>query len=241
MQKIKLTIAYDGSGFEGSQIQPKKKTVQGALEEALKYINIKAKLEFSGRTDRDVHAFRQVVTFFIPEYWSDIQKLQNTLNKLLPQTILVRSIYKVSDEFHARFSAKSREYRYIFTDKKLSPFQTRFISYFQTVDEKKIKEVLEYFHGIHDFLFFSKTGSEPKSTIRNIEEVKLYRYKELYILKFRANSYLRSQIRMMVDFIMKVANGELTLEELQLQLGCKKQVSTTLAPPNGLYLSKIVY
>lgn len=241
MQKVKVTLCYDGSDFWGSQIQPKKKTVHGVLQTALKHLNIDTKLEFSGRTDKDVHAFRQVVSFLLPEYWSDLNKLQKTLNKLLPQSVFIRSIYRVDKEFHARFSAKAREYRYIFTDQKLSPFQTRFISYFETINEKKIQETLKHFYGVHDFNFFSKNGSDPKSTIRELKSIKLYKFQGYYILKFQANSYLRSQIRMMVEFIMKISKGELSLEDLELQLSCKKQISTTLAPPNGLYLSRILY
>jgi len=241
MQKLKLTISYDGSGFQGSQIQPKKETVHGTLLKALKYLNINETLEFSGRTDKEVHAFRQVVSLPLPSYLQDTKKLQKTLNELLPKSIYVRNAQIVNKEFHARFSAKSREYRYIFTNKRLSPFESRFLSHYSVVEEEKINDALKLFVGTHDFAFFSKTGSDPKSTIRTIEEIKLYKYKELYILRFRANSYLRSQIRMMVDFIMKISQGGLDLDDLRAQLECKKKVSTTLASPSGLYLSKIVY
>ena len=239
--KIKLTISYDGSGYYGSQIQPNYKTVQSALEDSFKVLNISTKCEFSGRTDRYVHAFAQVVSCDIPEYWSNISKLKQTLNKLLPNDILVRKIVKVSDDFHARFSAKSREYRYIFTDKPLTPFTSKYISYYKDIDIKLINQAIECFVGVWDFEYFSKKGSEPISTVREIYSIKFYRYKDIYVLRFKANSYLRSQIRMMVDFIMKISAKKLTIDDLEKQLKKQQLISWSLASPHGLYLSKILY
>ena len=107
--KIKLTISYDGSSFFGSQIQPSKVTVQSVLNEIFLKLNIDTKFEFSGRTDRDVHAFRQVISCEIPEFWNNLEKLKTSLKKMLPSSIMIRKIQKVSDDFHARFSAKKRD------------------------------------------------------------------------------------------------------------------------------------
>ncbi len=242
MKKIYLTVSYDGSQFFGSQIQPDKKTVQGVLEEVLGILNIQTKLEMSGRTDKDVHAFRQVISCNIPDYWNNLQKLKEKLNKLLPKSIYVRAVKSAVDEkFHARFSAKKREYRYLFTDKQLSPFQVNYISCYEQINEEKIKAAIKLFMGKHDFEYFCKTGSEPESTVREIYDIKLYKYKDIYVLKFCANSYLRSQIRMIVDAVMKVSSGRLSLEDIKLQLEKKRQATWTLASPVGLYLSKIIY
>ena len=239
--KIKLTISYDGSEFYGSAIQPDKITVHSKLLEALKIINIDTKIDMSGRTDKDVHAFRQVVSCDIPSHWDDLKKLKKVLNKLLPNSIFIRDIKNADDDFHARFSAKKREYRYLFTNKSLTPFNSKYISYYKDIDEKKINEAIKFLIGRHDFEYFSKTGSEPASTIREIYKIRLYRYNDIYVLNFQANSYLRSQIRMMVDFIMKISNGKLTKEDLVKQLNKEKLISWTLAEPYGLYLSKIIY
>jgi tRNA pseudouridine38-40 synthase len=239
--RIKLTISYDGSSYFGSAIQPNKSTIHSKLDEVFKVLNIDTKLDFSGRTDKNVHAFRQVVSCDIPNRYGDLKRFKDILNNLLPNSIVVRSIYEVDENFHARFSAKKREYRYIFTDVQLSPFNSRYISYYEKIDSIKIKEAIDIFKGIHDFEYFSKKGSQPKSTIREIYDIKFYQYKQLYILQFKANSYLRSQIRMMVDFIMKISSGNLTIDDLKAQLNKKKKISWTLAQPNGLYLSKISY
>ena len=239
--KIKITLAYDGTLYNGSQIQPNFPTIHSKLLEVLEILNINTTLDFSGRTDKGVHAFKQVVSCIIPNFWKDLNKLLEVLNKQLPNSIQIRNIQQVNDNFHARFSAKKREYRYLLSSKKLSPFNSNYISYYEHIDEVKINSALKLFFGVHDFEYFSKKGSDPISTIREIYDIKLYKHKDLYVLNFKANSYLRSQIRMIVDFIMKISSGKLNLNDLKDQLDRKRLVSWTLAPSNGLYLSKIHY
>jgi len=239
--KIKITLCYDGTMFNGSQIQPDFPTIQSKLTEVLNLVNINTVLDFSGRTDKGVHAFKQVVSCNIPVFWKDLTKLQEVLNKQLPTSIQIRNIQKVNDSFHARFSAKKREYRYLISRKKLTPFNANYISYYQNINEERINNAIQLFVGVHDFEYFSKKGSDPHSTVREIYDITFYKHKDIFVLNFKANSYLRSQIRMIVDFIMKVSNGKLTLDDLQEQLERKRLISWTLAPSNGLYLSKIHY
>jgi tRNA pseudouridine38-40 synthase len=239
--KIKLTISYDGTNYNGSQIQPDFPTIHSKLLEVFRVLNIDTTLDFSGRTDKGVHAFKQVVSCQIPDYWKNLTKLTLALNKQLPNSVHVRNIKSVPNDFHARFSAKKREYRYLLSTKKLSVFNANYLSYYENINEDKIKEAIRYFIGVHDFEYFSKKGSDPHSTIREIYNIRFYKYKDIYVLNFQANSYLRSQIRMIVDFIMKISSGKLTIEQLKEQLDKKKLISWTLAPSNGLYLSKIDY
>lgn len=241
MKKILFTISYNGSNYYGSQIQPDKVTIQSKIQEAFSILNIVTTLEFSGRTDKGVHAFRQTISCFIPDFWDDLDRLKTILTKLLPNSIYIRKIKFIDHTLHARFSAKKREYRYLLTSKKLTPFNSDFISYYDSIDEKAINEAIKYFIGIHDFEFFSKRGSDPISTVREIYDIKFYKHKDIYVLNFKANSYLRSQIRMMVDFIMKISNKKLTIDDLKRQLTKEKLISWTLADSNGLYLSKIHY
>lgn len=239
--KIKITLCYDGTNYNGSQIQPDFPTIHSKLLEVLNIINIDTALDFSGRTDKGVHAFKQVVSCEIPSFWKDLNKLQQTLNKLLPDSILIRNIQNVSDDFHARFSAKKREYRYLISPKPTTPFNANYLGYYEIINEKKIMQAIVILKGVHDFEYFSKTGSEPISTIREIYDIKFYQYKDIYVLNFKANSYLRSQIRMLVDFIMKISSGKLELDDLKKQLKKEELISWTLAPASGLYLSKINY
>lgn len=113
--------------------------------------------------------------------------------------------------------------------------------YKQHINIDLIKEASRILIGVHDFEYFSKKGSEPISTIREIYNINIYFYKSKLIIKFDANSYLRSQIRMIVDFLLKISDAKLTIEDLKTQLSKQKLISWTLAPANGLYLSRITY
>ncbi len=238
---IKITFAYDGTKYNGSQTQSEKNAVQDKFEEVLNVIGIESQLKFSGRTDKNVHATGQVVSLAIPSFWEDLIRLKTALSKHLPNSIQIKSIKKVNDDFHARFSAKQRVYRYIISNTPTTAFNDSYIHYHPNIDKIKIQEAIKLFIGIYDFKYFSKSGSEPKSTIRQITDTKFYKYKDFYIFKFKANSYLRSQIRMMISFLLKISDGKLTIDDLKNQLEKKKLISWTLAPSNGLYLSKVIY
>ena len=238
---VKITFAYDGSRFSGSQTQPESDTVQDVFEQSLKRIQINNKLILSGRTDKDVHSSGQVASLVLPSFWTDLSKLKEALLRQLPNSITISDIKKVDDSFHARFSAKKRYYRYIISSKPTTPFNSNYVYYHQNINIDAIHKAIELLKGTHDFEYFSKKGSDPVSTIREIFDIKFYKYKEFYIFKFKANAYLRSQIRMMVSFLLKISDGKLTLRDLENQIKKKELVSWTLAPANGLYLSKIVY
>jgi tRNA pseudouridine38-40 synthase len=241
MQNIKIVFAYDGSIFNGSAKQPNKNTVQDKFEDALKRIGIKNKLILSGRTDKNVHATGQVGSLKIPKLWADLTKLKLVLQKQLPFSNKIKHIQKVPNDFHARFSAKKRVYRYIVSTKELTPFNANYIHYDNNIDIQQIQKAIKILLGTHDFKYFSKKGSDPKSTIREIYKIKFYTYKDFYIFTFKANSYLRSQIRMIVDFLLKISNGKLAIDDLQKQLNKEKLSSWTLAPANALYLTKVIY
>ena len=238
---VKIYISYDGSQFNGSAKQPEKNTIQDSLEDALKVLNIYTKTNFSGRTDKYVHATQQIVSCQIPSFWKDLDRLTIILNKQIHNSIIIKRIKKVSNDFHARFSAKKRSYRYIISKKELTAFNHNYMHYIKNLDLNILKEASKYFIGVHDFAFFSKKGSEPKSTIREIYKIDMYDNEDIVVISITANSYLRSQIRMMLDFLFKIASNKLTICELENQLNKKELISWTLAPPQGLYLSKIFY
>ena len=243
-QKVKLTISYDGSKFSGSQIQPLQvKTVAKSLELAFKYLNItNPNLLFSGRTDKGVHSINQIASIEIEHYWlKDIDRLKNAINKIVKPAILIKKIEICANNFHPRFEAKKRVYRYIITDEKFNPFMDSYVTFVKTVDEERIKDAIKIFQGVHNFEFFKKNGSGVINFERVIYKTKFYKYKNLYIFYFEANGFLRSQIRLMVEFLLKISDGVYTKEDLINQLKRKKQIETKPAPPNGLYLTRIKY
>ena len=240
-QNLKFTISYDGSAFFGSQKQPNQNTVEDELLRVFKTFNIDTKIILSGRTDRDVHATAQVFNAFIPNYFNDLEKFKEILNKRVDKSIKIIKIECVSNEFHSRFSAKKRFYRYLITTKPTNPFNEKYITYIENIDEKLIKEAIKEFVGIYDFKYFHKTGSEKEQTKREIYSAKFYKYRDIYIFKFCANSYLRSQMRLMVGFLLAINDKKLKIEDLKKQLNCEKQTFKIPIQANGLYLSKIIY
>ena len=238
---LKFVITYDGSCYQGSQKQPNGLTVEDKLLKAFKKINIETNIVLSGRTDKEVHATGQVFNCIVPDFWIDFFKLKEVLNKNLPSSIKISNISKVADDFHSRFHAKKRVYRYIITSKPTNPFNDKFITYVQNIDEKLIKLAIKEFIGIYDFKYFHKTGSDKDITIREVFDVVFYKYKDIYVFKFTANSYLRSQIRLMVGFLLAINDNKQSIENLKKQLKLEGHFFKLPAKANGLYLAKIKY
>lgn len=239
--RIKAVISYDGSHYQGFQKQTRtRSTITSAIEEALKSLQIDTPIVGSGRTDAGVHASGQVIHFDLPEFWTDLEKLRHHLNRKLTD-IYFKHIVFVSDDFHARFSAKKRVYRYVFKTHQPSVFEQKYISYYQAFDHSLLKAALKIFEGKHDFNFFHKTGSITHTTVREIYHTAYKERKGYHFIYFHANGFLRSQVRMMVDAAMLCATHQMNLEQLKDQLNCEKKYTTQLAPPQGLYLAKILY
>jgi len=239
--RVKAVIAYDGTHYLGFQKQTStKNTITYAIEEALLSLQITSDIVASGRTDAGVHATGQVIHFDLPGFWSDLGKLKVTLNQKL-RDIQFKHISRVSPDFHARFSAKKRLYRYVFKTKEPSVFEQNYISYYSDFDAYLLQRALKYFEGEHDFNYFQKTGTLTHTTVREIYKTN-YREKNGYhYIYFQANGFLRSQVRMMVEAAMLCAQGKSTLQQLKAQVNCKVKHTTKLAPSEGLYLAKILY
>jgi len=239
--RVKAVISYDGNRYQGFQKQTRTKaTITSAIEEALASLQINASIVGSGRTDAGVHASGQVIHFDLPDFWRDLEKLRHTLNRKLTD-IFFKHITPVSSDFHARFSAKKRVYRYVFKTLRPSVFEHNYISYYQTFDPMLLTKALKLFEGKHDFNFFHKTGTVTHTTVREIYRTDYKERNGYHFIYFHANGFLRSQVRMMVDAAMLCAGNKMTITQLQEQLNCEKKYTSRLAPPQGLYLARIVY
>ena len=240
--RIKITLAYNGANYFGSQVQKETdQTINGQIEKALTLLQIPSKVQASGRTDRGVHASRQVIHVDLPSFWKDLKKLQNQLSRALPKNIVVRRIEEVDKNFHARYSAKKRAYRYILSTQKPSPFLADLVTYVDALDLEKIKEAITLFEGEHDFEFFKKSGSDTGSFVREIYKSRVYQHKGYTVLYFEANGFLRSQIRLMVGFLLAISEGKYTTEDLFTQLSRREHFKLKPAPHEGLYLCNIKY
>ena len=165
---------------------------------------------------------------------------QEVLNKKL-RYISFKRISWVNDSFHARFSAKRRIYRYIFKTTIPSIFENRYISYYSEFNQELLEQSLKTFEGEHDFSFFLKRGTITHTNIRTIYKAHYKKYNNYHIIYFEANGFLRSQVRIMVEFAMQIALKRLTIQKQLEQLNLKQKYSTKLAPLEGLYLARIVY
>ena len=239
--RIKAVIAYRGEQFYGFQRQKStSQTITQTIEEALTSLNIDSPIVGSGRTDAGVHATGQVIHIDLPDYWSDKDKLKDALNSKL-KYISFKHISKVDEHFHARFSATRRIYRYIFTDSSVSIFESDIVAHISILDISKLREALSEFVGSHDFSYFIKSGSETKDNIREIYKTSLIQRGRYYYIYIEGNGFLRAQVRMMIGAAVEVANGKISIEELREQLRLINIYTRRLAPPQGLYLAKVLY
>jgi len=239
--RIKAVIAYDGSRFAGFQIQKHtQNTVMHTITSALRSLGVHSHVVGSGRTDRGVHATAQVIHFDLPEFWGDIERFAQVFDSRLQPYVRLRRLAVAAPDFHARYSARRRAYRYLISHKPLSPFAAAYATYAR-FDKALLDQALKLFVGRHDFVYFMKTGSDTKSSVRTIYKAVRYEHEDLSVLYFEGDGFLRGQIRLIVDALLKVATNSLTLTQLARQIEAKERYTTTLAPPNGLYLCRIVY
>lgn len=253
LTNYKVHISYDGSYFHGSQKQPFLNTVQGVIEDTLSiFFDDIQKVIFSGRTDTGVHANEQVFNFYsmlkIPP-----QNLQYALNNLV-QHISVNQIEYVPLDFNARFSAKSRQYVYVFTDEVIPVNLCNYISFFNgTVDKNLVYNFLEIISGSHFFDIFKKQGSETNSTFRTIystqfseDEFKVLtdsrKNIKIYKIEIIGNSFLYRMVRNIIGCLFNILNKKITIEEFKNSFVKRKKLFNYIpADACGLYLDKIVY
>jgi tRNA pseudouridine38-40 synthase len=240
-KRVKAIVAYDGGYFKGFQKQKStKNTITGEIERALKSLGITDDIRGSGRTDAGVHATGQVIDFTLPLFWKDLSKLKIALNRKLTY-ISFKHISFVEEDFHSRFSAKKRLYRYVFKTKEPSIFEQNHVAHYPPFNKILLIQALKCFEGEHDFSNFIKTGSITHTNIRKIYKASYKSFNNYHIIYFEANGFLRSQVRMMVEGAMQVALETWSLKELQKQLKKEAKNMTKLAPPEGLYLARILY
>jgi len=243
MQRIALAIEYRGSDFHGFQVQPNGvKTVQQALEKALSKVADEAiTLVCAGRTDAGVHATNQIIHFDTLAKRPAKAWVMGT-RPHLPDTVSVRWAREVSPQFHARFSALNRTYRYLLSDAKTSSAllhdQVTWSSRPLNVD--KMREGAAYLVGRHDFTSFRATQCQAKSPVRNIEYLHIVRRGDLIILEVQANAFLHHMVRNIVGVLLAVGAGDKPPSWVGevLQAKDRSQAGVT-AKPYGLYLVSV--
>ena len=250
--RLKLTIAYDGRGFAGWQVQPGKDTIQARLEAALAEIAKEPlRLHGSGRTDSGVHAAGQVAHFDAPgQLTMNPVNWLAALNTKLPATIRVLECEEVPAEFHARFSARSKTYRYELSIAPiLPPFQAGRVWHLpRQLDPKTLEDALACFLGRHDFrAFAANRGNETEGTDfhRTLSEASLRTIPEGYLLTFTGEGFLYKMVRLLTGAAVQTAQGYFRLDDLASLLDQAPDIprgkSPLCAPPDGLSLVEVRY
>jgi tRNA pseudouridine38-40 synthase len=244
-RRLKIIIAYDGAPFAGWQSQSHGNTIQDHLEHAFKRIAGRpVHVHGAGRTDSGVHALAQcghvdVDKALAPARWIE------ALNALLPPTIRVMRCRYVSNDFHARISAKGKVYRYrIWSAPVLPPFEDRRAWHIaRPLDLNVLKRAAKHFAGTHDFAgFAANRGKTEESTIRTIYSVRVRQKCPCVTIEFDGNGFLYKMVRLMVGSLVQCALGKMHVDDVVARFDSGKTITPRFAAPaEGLFLVRVRY
>jgi len=245
MRNIKLTIEYEGTSYAGWQIQRKtKRTIQETIEKTLrKILQEKIKIIGSGRTDAGVHALGQVANFKtnskIP-----LEKLQKAANALLPKDIVVNKIEEASSDFHARFQAKSKLYRYTILNRKYPCVFLRSWVYFYLypLDVDLMRRQAKCLIGRHNFKSFQASAKLDRSSIRTIKQIKIKNKSGLITIDIEADGFLYNMVRNIAGTLIEIGRARFPRGSMREILAFKDRTKAgPTAPACGLCLIKVNY
>jgi tRNA pseudouridine38-40 synthase len=247
MQRIKLTLSYDGSSYSGWQIQTKPpgiKTIQGVVEDGLKKLTgEEIKVIAAGRTDAGVHALGQVIHFEtkspIP-----IDRYPKALASVLPKDIVPLKAVAVDNSFHARYSAKLKTYHYTI-DQGVMPhvFWRRFAYHHPfPLNLAEMKKAANLLIGTHDFTSFCASGSGVKNFVRTITSCALWQEEQFIHLEIKGNGFLYNMVRIIAGTLVEVGQGKLSPSQITSIIAARdRNAAGPTLPPEGLHLVKVEY
>ena len=244
MNRVALGIEYEGSAYCGWQKQSHSPSVQQHVEAAVSFVADHAiELVCAGRTDTGVHACQQVVHFD-----TDAQRSERAwmlgANCRLPKDIRILWVQVMPDDFHARFSAIARSYRYIILNSEIPSalFHDKVCWQHQALDDDKMHIAAQQLLGEHDFTSFRAAGCQAKSAIRDIHSIQVSRHNELIYIDVKANAFLHHMVRNISGSLIAIGRGEYPVEWLGevLQARDRRQAAMTAAA-SGLYFLQPYY
>ncbi|CAG0937811.1 tRNA pseudouridine synthase A [Gallionellaceae bacterium] len=242
--RVALGVEYDGSQFFGWQSQAGGHTVQDALQSALNRIaSVPVSVIAAGRTDTGVHALEQVVHFDAPVE-RPLSAWVRGVNALLPKSVAVLWAHAVPDEFHARFSAQARSYRYLLINRPVRcAVQHGKAGWFHMpLDVEKMLEAAHCLLGEHDFSAFRAAECQARSPIKNLVQLDIMRHGDMIVFDLTAGAFLHHMVRNIVGCLVYVGKGKRTPQWMKevLESRNRSQAAPTFAP-DGLYLRRISY
>ena len=247
MTRYKATISYDGTLFAGFQRQPHARSVQEEIEKTLMRLNQgnPVTIHGAGRTDAGVHALGQVIHFDLPQP-RDEEKLRFALDTQTPEDIDFIRVEQVADDFHSRYKKHSKTYEFIVDyGRPKNPRMRHYATHYPyPLDVAKMQVAIQKLEGTHDFTGFTASGTSVEDKVRTITEASLVedRANHRLLFTFSGNGFLYKQIRNMVGTLLKIGNGRMPVEQIDLILEKKdRNLAGPTAAPNGLYLKEIRY
>lgn len=242
--RFALLIEYDGSGFLGWQSQTGGETVQDAVEAALSAVaDVPIRVVCAGRTDTGVHALGQVVHFD-----TDVQRPLSAwvrgVNAHLPDSIAVLHAQSVAEDFHARFSATARHYRYVLLNRPQRPgvAHHRMGWYHRPLDVDRMQAAAECVIGEHDFSAFRSAQCQAASPVRTVHHLRIRRQQDLCIFDISANAFLHHMVRNLVGALIAIGAGAQDTDWMQeLLAGRDRSLAAPTFSPAGLYLTHVDY
>jgi tRNA pseudouridine38-40 synthase len=248
-RNIKLTIEYVGTRYSGWQMQANAPSIQGEVTDAIRRVTGKeVKLIAAGRTDAGVHALGQTASFRI-DHDLPAERFAPALNYHLDDDILIRSSTEVGEDFHARFDALSKRYRYLVGAEPSALWRDRRWQYSKAVDFDILQRAARTVIGEHDFAPFCVVSSLKDNNVCRIEHSRWFRWGRLLIYEIRGNRFLHNMVRSLVGAMINVATEQQDDNRLNLTLADFENIISSTenkrvvftAPPHGLYLVSVRY
>ena len=244
MKNIAVVLSYDGTNFNGWQIQKNGPSIQESMEDAIFHL-LKQKVHVSGvgRTDSGVHA-KGAVAVFDTETRIPPEKISYAVNKSLPEDIRVVGSREVSPEFHPRKTNCRKTYEYrIRHDAFPMPTERLYTHWVHTaLDVDKMREATSYLIGRHDFASFCGTGAQVKSTVRTLTGIDIWRDGDIVTIRVKGEGFLYNMVRIIAGTLIQVGNGQYPPERVKKILdACDRSVSGPTAPAHGLTLMGIEF
>ena len=246
MYRYQILIVYVGTSYVGWQIQKKGKSIQKTIQSILsKLLKQKIKLFSAGRTDAGVHSNEQSAHFDVKNKIQNIDKMIKSLNFFLnPGKISIINIFKKNKNFHARYSAKERVYKYFIINRLATPVieNERAWHIRKKLDIKLLKEGAKKLVGTHDFSTFRASNCYAKSPVKKINKINIKNNNKKIEIEFRSKAFLRNQVRSMVGCLKYLAEKKWNIKKFENVFKSKKRKNCAPpAPACGLYLEKIIY
>lgn len=241
---VRLTLAYDGTGFRGWARQRDKRTVEGVLAAALgRFLGSAPRLSVAGRTDAGVHARGQVVSFEVVD-GTGLARIQRAVNAMLSPEIVVTDARRARGSFDARLSATAREYRYrIDVGPWADPFTARFVWHRPgSLSIAGMRAAARHLRGEHDFASFCRRPPDGSSTVRRLERLAVSAHGDRVEISARANAFVHQMVRSLVGTLVVVGAGSRSPDEMPgVLVALDRSAAGPVAPPHGLTLERVTY